>query len=581
MTVLVFGFYIAAAGPHFLQSIARGMRPDAQRVFVTVADISAQKTGGYVVSKVILAALSALFHGIVFAAIGVPNWLPYALLVGITAQFVPLIGTYIGIILPVLATVFDTPWKALVIMVFAAIYQQIESYVFTPRVSKKTMDVNPAVALAAVFVGAADLGADRCAHRHPAGGRGLRDRRLLQQALRPDLRAVRRVGTDRVHGLTVRSRSGTSRGCSAREALPQNWGYRAEAWGGSRTTLASSRREPCRERGSRSRCGRRTPGGSVCSSPSGGTDVGRSSTAHWAPGRRRSPSRRVRSRSERGWSCWLRRPAATPSPGSRPRRAASHVRGWWCSTSIPCCTRRSCPTLVELATRLPALAAYRDLGPPGLRSAFSRLRAAGRIVELDGADLPPGAGGVPCPARAPWAPDLDERRRRAGGRRCATAGRRRCARPHSGTTRTAPGTAHLAADPGRRGRASGRGSTASKRPTYDMLLDTAILDQLQPGLVDAVCGSGGDALPASRRRAGRSGSPRARRPRGVLVRTAPAADVGAALSRGRRPGGGDSASSRGGLVPRRTGWCRPSSSTGSWPATPSGRSTASIGTRTS
>ena len=158
VTVIVFGLYIAAAGPHFLQSIAGGLRPDAQKVFVTVADIAAQKTGGYVVSKIILASLSALFHGIVFAAIGVPNWLPFALLVGITAQFVPLIGTYIGIILPVLATVFESPWKALVIIAFAAVYQQIESYVFTPRVSKKTMDVNPAVALAAVFAGAAVWG---------------------------------------------------------------------------------------------------------------------------------------------------------------------------------------------------------------------------------------------------------------------------------------------------------------------------------------------------------------------------------------------------------------------------------------
>jgi predicted PurR-regulated permease PerM len=158
VTVLVFGFYIAAAGPHFLQSIARGLRPDAQRVFVQVASITAQKTGGYVVSKVILAALSALFHGILFAAIGVPNWLPYALLVGITAQFVPLVGTYIGVLLPVLATVFDAPWKAVVIILFAAVYQQIESYVFTPRVSKRTMDVNPAVALAAVFLGAAIWG---------------------------------------------------------------------------------------------------------------------------------------------------------------------------------------------------------------------------------------------------------------------------------------------------------------------------------------------------------------------------------------------------------------------------------------
>jgi predicted PurR-regulated permease PerM len=102
--------------------------------------------------------MSALFHGILFAAIGVPNWLPYALLVGITAQFVPLVGTYIGVLLPVLATVFDAPWKAVVIIAFAVVYQQIESYVFTPKVSKRTMDVNPAVALAAVFVGAAVWG---------------------------------------------------------------------------------------------------------------------------------------------------------------------------------------------------------------------------------------------------------------------------------------------------------------------------------------------------------------------------------------------------------------------------------------
>ena len=158
VTVLVFAIYIAAAGPHFLQAIARGMRPGAQRVFINVAEISAAKTGGYVGSKIVLAALSAFFHGVVFVIIGVPHWLPFALLVGVTAQFVPLIGTYIGIILPVLATVFDSPVKAVVIIAFAAVYQQIESYVFTPRVSQKTMDVNPAVALAAVFVGAAVWG---------------------------------------------------------------------------------------------------------------------------------------------------------------------------------------------------------------------------------------------------------------------------------------------------------------------------------------------------------------------------------------------------------------------------------------
>ena len=41
----------------------------------------------------------------------------------------------------------------LYIIIFATIFQQIESYWFTPKVSNKTMDIHPAVALGAVFVG--------------------------------------------------------------------------------------------------------------------------------------------------------------------------------------------------------------------------------------------------------------------------------------------------------------------------------------------------------------------------------------------------------------------------------------------
>ena len=158
VTVVVFGFYFAGSGPNFFRTLATGMSPRHQKVFVTVSDITTAKTGGYVASKIALAGLSAFFHGIFFALIGVPYWLPFALLGGVTAQFVPMIGTYIGIALPVLATVFASPWKAIAIIAFATVYQQIESYYFTPRVSAKTMDVNPAIALAAVFVGAAIWG---------------------------------------------------------------------------------------------------------------------------------------------------------------------------------------------------------------------------------------------------------------------------------------------------------------------------------------------------------------------------------------------------------------------------------------
>jgi predicted PurR-regulated permease PerM len=158
VTVLVFGFYFAGAGPRLIHTIASWMPPRVQEVFITVTEITMAKTGGYVVSKILLAAASAFFHGVFFAAIGVPYWLPFALFAGITAQFVPIVGTYLGVILPAIATVFDSPWKAVGIIAFAAVYQQVETYFFTPRVSKRTMDVNPAIALGAVFAGAAIWG---------------------------------------------------------------------------------------------------------------------------------------------------------------------------------------------------------------------------------------------------------------------------------------------------------------------------------------------------------------------------------------------------------------------------------------
>lgn len=155
VTFLVFALYLAADGPRVRTTIGSWLPPARQDVFVKVWDIAQAKTGGYVVSKVVLAGLSSVFYSAFFYLVGVPSWLPLALLVGLMAQFVPVVGTYFGILIPILFVVFSSPITAVWIVVFATIYQQIETYVFTPRVSNRTMDVNAGIALAAVFIGAA------------------------------------------------------------------------------------------------------------------------------------------------------------------------------------------------------------------------------------------------------------------------------------------------------------------------------------------------------------------------------------------------------------------------------------------
>ncbi|GAA5024500.1 AI-2E family transporter [Terrabacter aeriphilus] len=158
LTILVFAYYFSADSPRLRQTIGSWLPQRYQRVFVTVWTISVEKTGGYVVSKLVLAALSAVFHVAFFWFIDVPFWLPLGIFAGIVGQFIPTIGTYIGVALPALFAVLERPLSALWIAIFATVYQQIENYVFTPRISRRTMDVHPAVALGSVIAGAALFG---------------------------------------------------------------------------------------------------------------------------------------------------------------------------------------------------------------------------------------------------------------------------------------------------------------------------------------------------------------------------------------------------------------------------------------
>lgn len=158
VTILVFSFYFSADSPRIKRWIASWLKPARQVVFIKVWDISVTKAGGFVISKLALATLSAAFHAAFFYIIDIPFWLPMGIFAGVVSQFIPTIGTYIGVALPALFAVFEEPIDVLWIVVFATIYQQIENYVFTPRISTRTMDINSGVALASVFVGAALFG---------------------------------------------------------------------------------------------------------------------------------------------------------------------------------------------------------------------------------------------------------------------------------------------------------------------------------------------------------------------------------------------------------------------------------------
>ena len=152
-------FYISADGPRLRRWIASLFPAQTQRVFINVWDTTAEKVGRYVAARAILATINSVTSGIVFFAVGLPYWLPMAIWTGVVAQFVPMIGTYIAIILPVMIGLLSgNPWIGVIVLAWALLYQQVENLTIEPRISARAVDVNPAVAFVSVLLGAALFG---------------------------------------------------------------------------------------------------------------------------------------------------------------------------------------------------------------------------------------------------------------------------------------------------------------------------------------------------------------------------------------------------------------------------------------
>jgi predicted PurR-regulated permease PerM len=158
-TFALFTFYFSADGPRLRRYVASLFPPRAQKMAVDVWDVTAQKTGGYVGARLVLAFINGSTSAIVFLIIGMPSWLALGIWTGIVAQFVPTIGTYIAIALPVLVGLLsDNPVIGVIALVWAIIYQQVENLTIEPRISARAVNVHPAVAFASVMLGAALFG---------------------------------------------------------------------------------------------------------------------------------------------------------------------------------------------------------------------------------------------------------------------------------------------------------------------------------------------------------------------------------------------------------------------------------------
>jgi predicted PurR-regulated permease PerM len=160
-TIAAFTFYIAADFPRIMRALMTRMPPERQRVFSWITETSIQQTGGYFYSRLLLMIVCGGLGLIVMLIGGMPliYALPLAVFMGFVSEFIPFIGTYLGVIIPAIFMLAIQGWPSTLLLIgWVIIYQQLENYVLSPRISSKTMELTGAVAFGAALAGGAIFG---------------------------------------------------------------------------------------------------------------------------------------------------------------------------------------------------------------------------------------------------------------------------------------------------------------------------------------------------------------------------------------------------------------------------------------
>lgn len=153
-TIALFTFYIVAEGPKLRRVILSMLPPERQERVLFVWEQAIRQTGGYFYSRLLLAIINGTGMYVALRVMNVPFAAPLAIFEGVVAEFIPIIGTYIAGIAPVLVAFLTSPTAGVVALAYILIYQQIENYLLSPWLTARTMSLHPAMAFAAGYIGA-------------------------------------------------------------------------------------------------------------------------------------------------------------------------------------------------------------------------------------------------------------------------------------------------------------------------------------------------------------------------------------------------------------------------------------------
>lgn len=162
VTIAMFTFYLTAAQPQLQKAVLGLFNPTMQKQVGWTWDQAIVQTGGYFYSRLILMVVNGLGFFFTMVVVGVDPILaiPLALFGAFVSVFIPVVGTYIGAAIPVLFTWATVPGftGGIIVIGYALVYQQIENFWLSPKITANTMTLNSGVSFGAALAGGAIAG---------------------------------------------------------------------------------------------------------------------------------------------------------------------------------------------------------------------------------------------------------------------------------------------------------------------------------------------------------------------------------------------------------------------------------------
>ncbi len=156
-TVLILMLYFLAGLPQIKNFFYR-FTPRTRRARVALlGDEILDQIGNYVGGAFTVATIAGISAYIFLAIAGVPYAAALALIVALTG-LIPMVGATIGGVLVTIVGFLTGMPEGIACAIFFVVYQQVENYLISPRIMKRSVDVQPAVTIVAALIGAALMG---------------------------------------------------------------------------------------------------------------------------------------------------------------------------------------------------------------------------------------------------------------------------------------------------------------------------------------------------------------------------------------------------------------------------------------